>query len=95
MDWLRITQAIRRGARLSLQAERPGWSVSIHFHASSPFEGAYDISVPSEHRNEHGSIAAVETIEGNRLVDHRHAMLRSFDLRYLVDMAPNLSTGKM
>jgi hypothetical protein len=37
LDWLRITQAIRRGARLSLQAERPGCTVSIHFHEALPF----------------------------------------------------------
>ena len=58
--------------------------MSISFRAASPFDGDYHISVPAERRNEEGSIAAVETIDGNRLVDHRHAMLRSFELRYLV-----------
>ena len=37
LDWLRITQAIRRGTRLSLQAERPGCTASIHFHEALPF----------------------------------------------------------
>ncbi len=83
-DWLRVTQAIRCGTRLSLEAERPGWKVSIHFHDVSPFDGTYHISVPLQHINEHGAISAVQSIEGNRLVDHRHSMLTQFASRYLV-----------
>jgi len=74
-DWLYITQAVRCGNRFSLQAQRPGWTVSIQFHDVPPFEGAYRVTVPSEHRDEQGSILSVEAIGGNRLVDHRHAML--------------------
>jgi hypothetical protein len=83
-DWFRITQAIRCGTRLSLEAERPGSKVSIRFHDISPFDGEYHIRIPLQQRSERGRISSVESIEGNRLVDHRHAMLRPFALRYVV-----------
>ncbi len=84
LNWLRITQAIRSGSRVAVQAERPGWEVSINFTTVSPFDGAYDIKVPSQRRNEHGTVTVVESIGDDRLIDERLAMLQSFDLRYLV-----------
>jgi hypothetical protein len=83
-DWLRVTDAIRCGTRVSLEAELPGRKVSIHFHDVPPFHGAYKITDLLQHRDEHGWVAEVEAIEGNRLVDHRHAMLAQFSLRYIV-----------
>lgn len=83
-DWLRVTDAIRCGTRVSVEAELPGRKVFIHFHDVSPFHGAYQITDPLLRRDEHGRVAEVEVIGGNRLVDHRHAMLAPFSLRYVV-----------
>ena len=92
-DWLRVTQAVRCATRVSLEAERPGWKVSLRFHDVPPFDGAYHISVPLQHLNEHGTVSAVECIEGNRLVDHRHSMLNQFDSRYLVTTTAQVRGG--
>ena len=46
-----ITQVIRRGTRLPLQVERPGWTVSIRFYDVPLFDGQYHISVRLQYRN--------------------------------------------
>ena len=83
-DWFRVTDALRSGHRISVDAERLGRRVSIQFHDAPPFGGSYRFT-GNRHGEVHaGKVSGVEAIEGNRLFQQRHAMMHSYHIRYVV-----------
>jgi hypothetical protein len=92
-SWLRVTDAVRVGDRTSVEAELPGRRASIQFHDTPPYRGFYRIIVTQHHASHGGQVSRVDRIEGNRLVEQRHAMMQPFSLRYVVATTANDRAG--